>query len=106
MKDQPFWNGDEDKPCWGDPDQPFVGFKLATIALKKKIRKGETLQPYQPEMHKPQFQLSTPLINQNQDVEMQEDENHLYLKSEHNEAKLTELKKILQYLEENEGVIS
>ena len=32
---------------------PLVGFKIAKICLKKKIRRGEVLEAYEPEMFKP-----------------------------------------------------
>lgn len=90
------WNGDEDKPCWGEPDQPFVGFKLATICLKKKLRRGEALQPYEPELNKPVEFAST--VKQ-EDQEMK-DENKtpeslpLHLRT----ARLNELERLLKYL--------
>lgn len=47
------WNGSEEKPCWGDLDAPFVGFKIAKVCLEKKIQSHQPLQMYQPEMVQP-----------------------------------------------------
>ena len=77
---------------------PFVGFKIATIALKKKLKRGEQLQPYEPELHKPGVALISSAIEE--DVEMQ-DENKTQqpLNPEEREPRLNELLSLLTYLE-------
>ena len=58
VQQQPEWNGDEDNPIWGDKDAPFIGFKIARVGLAKKIKNGQQLEPYQPEIV--QHQLKKP----------------------------------------------
>ena len=66
--------------------------------MKKKIKRGEILQPYEPEMHKPGSQLIT--TTKEEDILMQdENKTQFLLKPEEREARLEELTRLLAYLE-------
>ena len=76
---------------------PFVGFKIATIALKKKLKRGEQLQPYEPELHKPCATLIT--SSKEEDVQMQdENKTQQSLNPEQQGSRLNELILLLTYL--------
>lgn len=93
------WNGDEDKPCWGETDAPFVGFKLATIGLKKKIRRGESLEHYTPDLHKPQVSVQQ-VVRTDEDKDMKDDNKTIDPPDQvSRQARLSELTRLLTYLE-------